>query len=431
LSPSAKFLDREWLVLQPAVVAPRDAVSGEAPVREAPRAFERPVAIEPRRPVQSRPCKNRKRVDDRRDTGSADRHGTMSDASAAAARKPCCICAEPGGKHCTTCKSRHYCSKKCQLVDWSERGHKAQCRQMAAAFQDRLLDEIMPEKLKIKEEPPIVEDVVPAAGSRAGPRLPAARTATTAVVEASAPNDVTSDWRGTCAICLEVLPSGDETQRFYECCCKTICWDCGVKCWQHDQRCPLCRSAPCKSNAERLRRVQKHVDKGNTIAQIMLGNAYRDGDMGLKKSLKRAAQSFELAATQGHAVAEALLGCCYEHGDGVTLNLKTAARWYRRSAEQGYPTAQYNLGTLCYKGQGVAQSNEEAVKWWRLAAAQGDAEVLFLLGSCYANGSGVAKDLREALRLFERAAALGVAGAAAMVEQLAAHLADNEGRGQA
>ncbi|KAJ1456087.1 hypothetical protein M885DRAFT_616617 [Pelagophyceae sp. CCMP2097] len=55
-----------------------------------------------------------------------------------AAPKPCCVCAAPGGKHCTLCKSRHYCSKACQVIDWKERGHKEQCKQMAADFQDRL-----------------------------------------------------------------------------------------------------------------------------------------------------------------------------------------------------------------------------------------------------------------------------------------------------
>ncbi|KAJ1451299.1 hypothetical protein M885DRAFT_468543 [Pelagophyceae sp. CCMP2097] len=75
-----------------------------------------------------------------------------------AAPKPCCVCDEPGCKHCTKCKSRHYCSKKCQLVDWNKGGHKAQCRQMATEFSDRLLDKLMP--LKIKEVPAIFEDVL-------------------------------------------------------------------------------------------------------------------------------------------------------------------------------------------------------------------------------------------------------------------------------
>ncbi|KAJ1457387.1 hypothetical protein M885DRAFT_515522 [Pelagophyceae sp. CCMP2097] len=63
----------------------------------------------------------------------------MDDRPSVAARKPCCVCAAPSGQHCTKCKSWHYCSKACQLLDWYERGHKVQCRQLAAKFQDRLL----------------------------------------------------------------------------------------------------------------------------------------------------------------------------------------------------------------------------------------------------------------------------------------------------
>jgi hypothetical protein len=185
----------------------------------------------------------------------SDCRDTMDAPPAAAARKPCCVCDAPGGLHCTKCKSRHYCSKACQLVDWKG-GHNKACKQLAADFQDRLLDTLMPVKLKIKEEPAIVEDVVPAAGSRAAARLPAARTTAMAVVKASALNDDTPDWRGTCAICLDLLPAEPEKRMFYDCCCKKICADCHVKCIQHDERCPLCRAPASKSDAELVRRLQ-------------------------------------------------------------------------------------------------------------------------------------------------------------------------------
>jgi len=95
----------------------------------------------------------------------------MDEPPPAATSKPCCVCDAPNGKRCTKFKSRHYCGKACQLVDWKS-GQKAQCSQLAAEFSDRLLDELMPAKLKIKE-PAIVEDVSPADGAKAG--LPAAR----------------------------------------------------------------------------------------------------------------------------------------------------------------------------------------------------------------------------------------------------------------
>ncbi|KAJ1445334.1 hypothetical protein M885DRAFT_402844, partial [Pelagophyceae sp. CCMP2097] len=218
-----------------------------------------------------------------------------------ATRKPCCVCAAPDGKHCIKCKSRHYCSKACQVVDW-KRGHNKACKQLAAEFQDHLLDTLMPEKLKIKEEPPIVEDVAPAA-------------------------------------------VGSRTQRFYECCGKKICAGCSSKCSEYDERCTLCRTPPPTSEAVWLRRVHKHVDKGHAEAQyLVLGQAFTHGDMGLKQSHKQAVQLYQLAAAQGNALAQTALGSCYESGEGVKIDFKAAALWYRRAAEQAYPLAQANLG---------------------------------------------------------------------------------------
>jgi hypothetical protein len=288
---------------------------------------------------------------------------------AAAARKPCCVCDAPGGKHCTKCKSREYCSKKCQLVDWHEGEHKAQCRQMAAAFQDRRLDELMPLKLKIKEEPAIVADVAPADGFKAAARLPAVPTAKAG--EAGALNDST-EWRGTCAVCLDLLPIDAPRLVFYECCCEKICKDCSDKCHQYDERCPLCRAPASASDAEMLRRLQKHADEGNANARVQLGDVYRDGQ-GLQKSSKRAFEFYQLAAAQGHAMAQTRLAMCYESGEGAEIDLDLAATWHRRAADQGYPDAQSHLGAMYYDGAGVAQSYDEALKWLGLAAAQGHA----------------------------------------------------------
>jgi hypothetical protein len=343
----------------------------------------------------------------------------MEGPPAAAVPKPCCVCAAANGKHCANCKSKHYCSKACQLVDW-KRGHNKECKQLTKEFQDRLLDELMPAK-KAKEEPPIVDDVAPAAGSNA--RLPAVPTQTTALVKASAPNDGAPAWRGTCAICLDVLPINSGKQTFYDCCCKTICKDCHVKCRQHDERCPLCRAPPSKSGAEWVSRVQKHADKGNAEARLVLGDAYFSTGMGIKQSLKRALPFYELAAAQGDARAQSKLGHCYEIGKGVKINYKTAAQWYRRAAEQGFPGGQSNLGVLFYEGKGVAQSYDEAVRWYRLAAAQGHSGALFNLGACYKDGDALARDNHEALRCFKRAAAEGHLEAAAQVEVLKFRLA--------
>ncbi|KAJ1450717.1 hypothetical protein M885DRAFT_447392 [Pelagophyceae sp. CCMP2097] len=273
---------------------------------------------------------------------------------------------------------------------------------------------------KAKEAPAIVEGVE---GISTRPR--AVSTERTAVVKARAINDA-GDWRGTCAICLDLLPLGDRTQRFYACCCKKICKECASKCWQHDERCPLCRTPARTSNAEWVRRVQKHVDKGNSEAQAALGDAYRDGNMGLLKKSEKAVELYTSAARQGHPGGQNALGHCYEHGEGTKVDYKTTSYWYQRAADQGYPDAQCNLGTAFYGGKGVEQSDDEAVKWYRLAAAQGYPGALYNLGACHTNGRGVPRDYHAALRCFRRAAAKGHAGAQLKVENDGHSVAQSE-----
>ena len=45
--------------------------------------------------------------------------------------KTCTICGEKGPLKCP-CQTTRYCSKKCQAVDWRERGHKAACVKIRA-----------------------------------------------------------------------------------------------------------------------------------------------------------------------------------------------------------------------------------------------------------------------------------------------------------
>jgi len=205
-----------------------------------------------------------------------------------------------------------------------------------------------------------------------------------------------------------------------ECCCKALCLDCSFKCRQHDTRCPLCRAPAATSEAEQLCRLQKQAGKGNAHAQVMLGDIYRDGRNGLKKSTKRAFQLYELAAAQGRAQGQSGLGECYDRGFGVQINFKTAAHWFRRAADQGYPSAQANFGTMFYHGKGVAQSYEEAAKWWRLSEAQGFTVDSYNHANCYLKC--VDYDLHEVLRLYKCAAARGHAEAAEMIEIVEAEL---------
>ncbi|KAJ1454434.1 hypothetical protein M885DRAFT_618018 [Pelagophyceae sp. CCMP2097] len=323
---------------------------------------------------------SKEELNERRAEYSAKDHGAMENPPVTC--KPCCVCDEAGGQHCTKCKSRHYCGKKCQLIDWYERGHKAQCPQLSLEWQRRRLGALYLKKRRL--ENPIAaffgapglyfwetddrdeEDTVFLAKKEAALNL---------WPKASALKDATLAWRGTCPICLDQLPNDYSRRTFYECCCGSICVDCSAH----------------TTNAEWVRRVKKHVDEGNAEAQLQLGFAYIKGLSGLEKNIVRGYKLFAPAAA--------------------------AALWYRRAAEQGYHVAEYNLGRMLHDGKGVAQSHEEAVKWFRLAAEKGIINAFHDLGVCYANGQGVPRDLDEALRWFRRAAAQGHAEAAAAVER--------------
>ena len=90
----------------------------------------------------------------------------------------------------------------------------------------------------------------------------------------------------------------------------------------------------------------------------------------------------KLKAEKGDAEAQAMLGFCYEKGEGVAMNGVEALKWYRKAAEQGYTPAQYFLGHWYANGIGVAKDEVEAVKWYRKAAQQGLAEAQAMLGFC-------------------------------------------------
>ena len=60
----------------------------------------------------------------------------------------------------------------------------------------------------------------------------------------------------------------------------------------------------------------------------------------------------------------------YEDGRGVPQSDSEAARWYRLAADQGDADAQCILGWMYKNGRGVPRSHEEATRWYRMAADQ-------------------------------------------------------------
>ena len=63
----------------------------------------------------------------------------------------------------------------------------------------------------------------------------------------------------------------------------------------------------------------------------------------------------------------------YDNGEGVPQDDAEAVRWYRLAADQGDARAQVILGGMYDNGRGVPQDDAEAVAWTRKAAEPGRA----------------------------------------------------------
>ena len=156
--------------------------------------------------------------------------------------------------------------------------------------------------------------------------------------------------------------------------------------------------------------LQIAAEQGDAEAQCILGVFYYIGEE-VPVDFEKAVSLFRLAADQGDAEAQFWFGVCCLNGDGVRKDNKEAVHWFRLAAEQGNASAQCALGSRYFAGEGVTEDINEAVRWYRLAAEQGDANAQCCLGSRYLAGEGVPEDHKEAVRLFLLAADQGDADA--------------------
>ena len=80
----------------------------------------------------------------------------------------------------------------------------------------------------------------------------------------------------------------------------------------------------------------------------------------------------QVEAQKGNAIAQFILGFMYENGEGVPQDYKKAEKWYHKAAEQGDTDAQYNLGNL-YDNEnlGVAHDYVMSHMWFTIASVNG------------------------------------------------------------
>jgi hypothetical protein len=208
-----------------------------------------------------------------------------------------------------------------------------------------------------------------------------------------------------------------------------------------------------KSNQEQLARLRRHVENDVPEAINVLARSYRDGDLGLVQSYKKAVKIYKRAVELGSVQATIELGHMYELGRGVTLDLKKANQLYRMAADRGNANAQFNvacalvgeghieeaitfyrlaadqkftaaehtLGVLYVRGEGVERNYYEARRWLARAAdgtGHMAAASMYDIGNLYRLGYGVERDIEEGRRWYERAAAMGDKDAIATLKML-------------
>jgi TPR repeat protein len=79
----------------------------------------------------------------------------------------------------------------------------------------------------------------------------------------------------------------------------------------------------------------------------------------------------KIAKETGFAIAEYMVGWCFDKGEGVEQNWTKAVEWYTKAAEKGLSAAMYNLGYCFENGRGVEQNVAKAVEWYTIAVDQG------------------------------------------------------------
>lgn len=167
-----------------------------------------------------------------------------------------------------------------------------------------------------------------------------------------------------------------------------------------------------KDDQTAVRLYRLAADQGDASGQAMLGFLHEQGRGGLQKNEREAARLYKLAADQGQAGAQFNLGVFHEVGRaGLTKDDREAGRLYKLAADQGHADAQLALGMLYAYGRGGLSDDREAARLFRLAADKGQVGAQSMLGFFYEQGrGGLAKNDAEAARLYKLAADKGQAG---------------------
>jgi len=84
-------------------------------------------------------------------------------------------------------------------------------------------------------------------------------------------------------------------------------------------------------------------------------------------------------AEAGDPKAQFSLGLCFA-SEGSAPDYLQAAQWYQKAADQSHALAQFNLGVMYDRGQGILRDPVQSMMWIGKAAQLGDAGAQYMLG---------------------------------------------------
>ncbi|KAG0371760.1 hypothetical protein BGX24_001233 [Mortierella sp. AD032] len=183
---------------------------------------------------------------------------------------------------------------------------------------------------------------------------------------------------------------------------------------------PLIRKENTSASGEDTKEPTYSARRGDAVAQVKLGDMYRDGQ-GMEKDHKAAVGWYRMAAEQGDAQGQFKMGYMYNHGYAVQQDYSASMEWYLKAAKQGHDIAKNNLGHMYRLGHGVDIDYAQAMGWYRRSADQGLAEAQYNVGSMYHSGQGVPQNFSEAMTWFLKAAEKGVVGAQVSIGHMYQH----------
>ncbi len=148
------------------------------------------------------------------------------------------------------------------------------------------------------------------------------------------------------------------------------------------------------------------AEQGYAEAQTLLGQVLLDGQ-GVAVDQVQALDWFKTASQSDHSMAINMVGRCIENGWGVAADPAEAASWYKRAAELGLDWGMYNYANLLARGSVIPPNRAEAFRLYHAAAAQGHAKSMNVIGRFVEEGWETPCDLELAADWYRRAAEAG------------------------